>query len=229
MLVRKAGLEPASLAALAPKASVFAISPLPHIYTRSKSRGKPVWHAIPRRFEPPVLSRYQPPIRETRCTDAAPISRVAAPKMIQMLSIFLSANRMTVATAMPMVSGSRTASRASGTLDAHSSPTLASDHRLQHRPRPRMRRVVPHQANQRNHQQRWRDHRQPAGHGPRHAIHKIADAHQVEPRGARRHPRHDNRRVQLPVGEHGMMQHQVLPQIGSDARPLNDVSVAFSR
>ena len=30
VLVRKAGLEPASLAALAPKASVFAISPLPH-------------------------------------------------------------------------------------------------------------------------------------------------------------------------------------------------------
>ena len=29
-MVRKAGLEPASLAALAPKASVFAISPLPH-------------------------------------------------------------------------------------------------------------------------------------------------------------------------------------------------------
>ena len=28
--MRKAGLEPASLAALAPKASVFAISPLPH-------------------------------------------------------------------------------------------------------------------------------------------------------------------------------------------------------
>jgi hypothetical protein len=30
-LVRKAGLEPASLSALAPKASVFAISPLPHL------------------------------------------------------------------------------------------------------------------------------------------------------------------------------------------------------
>ena len=29
-MVRKAGLEPASLSALAPKASVFAISPLPH-------------------------------------------------------------------------------------------------------------------------------------------------------------------------------------------------------
>ncbi len=29
--MRKAGLEPASLAALAPKASVFAISPLPHL------------------------------------------------------------------------------------------------------------------------------------------------------------------------------------------------------
>ena len=28
--MRKAGLEPASLSALAPKASVFAISPLPH-------------------------------------------------------------------------------------------------------------------------------------------------------------------------------------------------------
>lgn len=31
LMVRKAGLEPASLAALAPKASVFAISPLPHV------------------------------------------------------------------------------------------------------------------------------------------------------------------------------------------------------
>ena len=29
-LVRKRGLEPLSLSALAPKASVFAISPLPH-------------------------------------------------------------------------------------------------------------------------------------------------------------------------------------------------------
>jgi hypothetical protein len=37
-LVRKRGLEPLSLAALAPKASVFAISPLPHI-------GKDEFHA----------------------------------------------------------------------------------------------------------------------------------------------------------------------------------------
>jgi hypothetical protein len=45
-MVRKAGLEPASLAALAPKASVFAISPLPHMggqrirASQDKSRGK---------------------------------------------------------------------------------------------------------------------------------------------------------------------------------------------
>ena len=38
ILVRKAGLEPASLAALAPKASVFAISPLPQRWERTSGR-----------------------------------------------------------------------------------------------------------------------------------------------------------------------------------------------
>ena len=63
-MVRKAGLEPASLSALAPKASVFAISPLPHIgqsakptaqtasfalMAQIKSRGKDMQTATPHR------------------------------------------------------------------------------------------------------------------------------------------------------------------------------------
>ena len=38
--MRKGGLEPPSLSALAPKASVFAISPLPHVAERDSEAGE---------------------------------------------------------------------------------------------------------------------------------------------------------------------------------------------
>ena len=53
-LVRKRGLEPLSLSALAPKASVFAISPLPHSFHDNRESCP-----RPRGLVAPYRSKYQ--------------------------------------------------------------------------------------------------------------------------------------------------------------------------